>query len=134
MGNDTLTTIREQFLKNDNLKNFSVYAIRLIEGFVDNKLSMVNYVRSDNTSQIITLLCIYNFLLNKSITVDNIIKTVPHRIASRSHAISTLNKLCKKEILIKQICSKDKRSKIILPSVKLLEEYQAFFIEKIALK
>ena len=130
MNTNQIKDYKKKYINNVNLKNFVSYADKIINSYAINEYKNVNFVRSDNTSQVMTLFCISKFLKNENLTIEKLINIVPQSMASRSHAINVVNDLCKKNILFKETHSEDKRSKLIYPSKSILEEYNQFYLYK----
>ena len=130
MNTNQIKDYKKKYINNVNLKNFASYADKIINSYAINEYKNVNFVRSDNTSQVMTLFCISKFLKNENLTIEKLINIVPQSMASRSHTINVVNELCKKNILFKETHNEDKRSKLIYPSNSILEEYSQFYLYK----
>jgi hypothetical protein len=109
-------------MQNKN-KSLEAYTRKLFEAYIDDKYKEVNYCKSDLTRHLILLKTVEYCTADKQLTFEHLVDFIPAKIASRSHKINCINELCEKSILERKENMNDKRSTLIAPTKKILEQY-----------
>ena len=97
----------------------------LFTEFIKNneKYKTLSYFRRTPSSWLIMLKIMENFYADIDIHVEELIKEIPNKIASRLSIFSIIDNATKKGFLNKVDSNVDKRKKAIKPSEKFIKEY-----------
>ena len=107
----------------NNIKSLEAYTRKLFEAYIDDNYKEVNYCKSDLTRHLILLKTVEYYTGGRELTFEHLVDFIPAKIASRSHKINCINELCEKGILERKENTQDKRSTIIVPTQKILDQY-----------
>jgi len=107
----------------NNIKSLEAYTRKLFEAYIDDNYKEVNYCKSDLTRHLILLKTVEYCTGGRELTFEHLVDFIPAKIASRSHKINCINELCEKGILERKENTHDKRSTIIAPTQKILDQY-----------
>ncbi|NKA01688.1 MAG: hypothetical protein EBV81_06770 [Proteobacteria bacterium] len=107
----------------NNKKSLEAYTRKLFEAYIDDNYKEINYCKSDLTRHLILLKTIEYSTAGKELTFEHLVDFIPAKIASRSHKINCINELCEKGILKREENINDKRSKLISPTKRILDQY-----------
>jgi len=107
----------------NNKKSLEAYTRKLFEAYIDDNYKEINYCKSDLTRHLILLKAIEYCTAGKELTFEHLVDFIPAKIASRSHKINCINELCEKGILKREENINDKRSKLISPTKRILDQY-----------
>lgn len=114
-------------MKKDKINNnfFLKKSIFLFSEFIKNneKFKTLAYFRRTPAAWLIILKIMESYYADIDIHVEELIKEIPNRIASRLTIFSLIDDATKKGFIIKNESLGDKRKKIIKPSETFIKEY-----------
>ena len=114
-------------MKKDKINNnfFLKKSILLFSEFIKNndKFKALAYFRRTPAGWLIILKIMESYYAHIDIHVEELIKEIPNKIASRLTIFSLINDATKKGFMIKKESPGDKRKKIIKPSETFIKEY-----------
>ena len=110
-------------LDKDSISDISSY---LFDEFLKNsdKYKIVSYFRRSPGGSLLMFKIMHNYFLNEDLHVEELIRKVPISIASRLSLFTLIDTAVKKNFLIKEGSSGDKRMKSIIPSESFIKEYK----------
>jgi hypothetical protein len=110
-------------LDKDSISDISSY---LFDEFLKNsdKYKIVSYFRRSPGGSLLMFKIMHNYFLNEDLHVEELIRKVPISIASRLSLFTLIDTAVKKNFLIKEGSSGDKRMKNIIPSESFIKEYK----------
>jgi uncharacterized Fe-S cluster-containing protein len=97
----------------------------LFAEFIQNneKYKTLAYFRRSPAAWLIMLKIMESYYADIDIHVEELIKEIPNKIASRLSIFSLIDNATKKGFIIKNGSNGDKRKKVIKPSEKFIKEY-----------
>ncbi len=110
-------------LDKDSISDISSY---LFDEFLKNseKYKIVSYFRRSPGGSLLMFKIMHNYFLNEDLHVEELIRKVPISIASRLSLFTLIDTAVKKNFLIKEGSTGDKRMKSIIPSESFIKEYK----------
>jgi hypothetical protein len=110
-------------LDKDSISDISSY---LFDEFLKNsdKYKIVSYFRRSPGGSLLMFKIMHNYFLNEDLHVEELIRKVPISIASRLSLFTLIDTAVKKNFLIKEGSTGDKRKKSIIPSESFIKEYK----------
>jgi hypothetical protein len=110
-------------LDKDSISDISSY---LFDEFLKNsdKYKIVSYFRRSPGGSLLMFKIMHNYFLNENLHVEELIRKVPISIASRLSLFTLIDTAVKKNFLIKEGSTGDKRKKSIIPSESFIKEYK----------
>ena len=110
-------------LDKDSISDISSY---LFDEFLKNsdKYKIVSYFRRSPGGSLLMFKIMHNYFLNQDLHVEELIRKVPICIASRLSLFTLIDTAVKKNFLIKEGSTGDKRKKSIIPSESFIKEYK----------
>ncbi len=110
-------------LDKDSISDISSY---LFDEFLKNseKYKIVSYFRRSPCGSLLMFKIIHIYFLNEDLHVEELIRKVPISIASRLSLFTLIDTAVKKNFLIKEGSTGDKRMKSIIPSESFIKEYK----------
>jgi hypothetical protein len=110
-------------LDKDSISDISSY---LFDEFLKNsdKYKIVSYFRRSPGGSLLMFKIMHNYFLNENLHVEELIRKVPISIASRLSLFTLIDTAVKKNFLIKEGSTGDKRMKSIIPSESFIKEYK----------
>ena len=110
-------------LDKDSISDISSY---LFDEFLKNsdKYKIVSYFRRSTGGSLLMFKIMHNYFLNEDLHVEELIRKVPISIASRLSLFTLIDTAVKKNFLIKEGSTGDKRMKSIIPSESFIKEYK----------
>ena len=108
-----------------NKKFFLKQSEFLFAEFIQNneKYKTLAYFRRTPASWLIMLKIMESYYADLDIHVEELIKEIPNKIASRLSIFSLIDDATKKGFIIKNGSNGDKRKKVIKPSERFIKEY-----------
>jgi hypothetical protein len=102
-------------LDKNSISDISSY---LFDEFLKNsdKYKIVSYFRRSPGGSLLMFKIMHNYFLNEDLHVEELIRKVPISIASRLSLFTLIDTAVKKNFLIKEGSTGDKRMKSIIPS------------------
>ena len=110
-------------LDKNSISDISSY---LFDEFLKNseKYKIVSYFRRSPGGSLLMFKIMHNYFLNEDLHVEELIRKVPISIASRLSLFTLIDTAVKKNFLIKEGSTGDKRKKSIIPSESFIKEYK----------
>jgi len=110
-------------LDKNSISDISSY---LFDEFLKNsdKYKIVSYFRRSPGGSLLMFKIMHNYFLNEDLHVEELIRKVPISIASRLSLFTLIDTAVKKNFLIKEGSTGDKRMKSIIPSESFIKEYK----------
>jgi hypothetical protein len=115
--------VKQLALDKDSISDISSY---LFDEFLKNsdKYKIVSYFRRSPGGSLLMFKIMHNYFLNEDLHVEELIRKVPISIASRLSLFTLIDTAVKKNFLIKEGSTGDKRKKSIIPSESFIKEYK----------
>ena len=115
--------MKQLALDKDSISDISSY---LFDEFLKNsdKYKIVSYFRRSPGGSLLMFKIMHNYFLNEDLHVEELIRKVPISIASRLSLFTLIDTAVKKNFLIKEGSTGDKRKKSIIPSESFIKEYK----------